>query len=243
MRTPMMVVFAALLLTPPVAAQTILGRLVEDSTGTAIVTGTIFLLDRDSIVVSSSVADSLGRFTLQAPAHGVYLLRAEAIGYHAGSSNDIDVSNADTVEVQLRLSAQAVPLQPLVVTARTARLGSDLAGFYRRAREGRRGTFITRDAIDTRSPYRTTELLRSLPGVRLITSRGNTGSYVVVRGSCEPAVFIDGVHVPLYGHTIDDFIRVTDIEGIEFYRMAGELPAEYSGHDSCAAILIWTRRR
>lgn len=243
MRARSMLVLAVLSLASPAGAQTIIGRLVEDSTKAPVQAGTLFLLGRDSLVLASGVADSLGHFVVTAPTHGRYLLRAEAVGYRSATTGELDLEDADTLAVEFHLSAQAVPLQPLVVTGRTPRMGSDLAGFYERARNDRLGTFITRQQIETRSPYRTTELLRSLPGVRLITSRGNTGSHVVVRGDCVPALFIDGVHVPLYGHTIDDFVRVTDIEGIEFYRMAGELPAEFSAHGACAAILIWTRRK
>ncbi|RMH14199.1 MAG: hypothetical protein D6701_11515, partial [Gemmatimonadetes bacterium] len=40
-----------------------------------------------------------------------------------------------------------------------------------------------------------------------------------------------------------DLIRPEDIEAIEVYRGASEVPAEFGGSDAgCGAIVIWTRR-
>ncbi|MGH7555626.1 MAG: carboxypeptidase regulatory-like domain-containing protein [Longimicrobiales bacterium] len=87
----------------------------------------------------------------------------------------------------------------------------------------------------------TTDLLRGVAGVHPTPSRRGTGSIVQLRGGCIPRVFLDGLRIQLLGMTIDDLVRPAELEGIEIYRGAGELPAEFA-HGACGAVVLWTRR-
>jgi hypothetical protein len=54
---------------------------------------------------------------------------------------------------------------------------------------------------------------------------------------------LDGVpYALLGGETIDDVVSPTQLEGIEVYRHAAEVPAEFlTAGSSCGAIVLWTR--
>lgn len=74
-----------------------------------------------------------------------------------------------------------------------------------------------------------------LGGARL--SRAPVGERGPV--DCPPQVYIDGI--PWAG-PIDE-ITLRDIEGIEVYRGAAEVPAEFAGSNAgCGVIALWSRR-
>lgn len=71
---------------------------------------------------------------------------------------------------------------------------------------------------------------------------------------CPADVFIDGRAVRLYRWKeregwelivlagIDEFVVPADVEAVEVYRRASELPARFGGAtEGCGAVVIWTR--
>jgi outer membrane receptor for ferrienterochelin and colicin len=153
-------------------------------------------------------------------------------------------------------------------------------GFYDRQNSDF-GRFITRDLIEERRARRFTDLLRTIPGVRINPSAGGLGrSAVQLRGSllshggvCQPRVFIDGTIVirgdsrprtldkragpreeateqelPEFERdeiALDDVVMPDDVEAIEVYRSAAQIPARFGGasrETQCGVIVIWTRR-
>lgn len=226
----------------PASAQTILGTLLDQQSGKPVRAGTMSLLSESDAQVAQAVTDSAGAFVLSAGRAGSYRLRAEHSGYSAAVSPALDLQAGDTVRVEFQLSTRQVVLSPLVVKGEPRRLDAALARFYDRAREKAFGTFITRDEIEKRHPIRTTDLLRTVPGVQLIPTRFGGRSVVRMRGGCVPAFYLDGMHVRLAGMTIDDLVQPLDLEGIEVYRTPAEVPGEYGLDTGCGAVLVWTRR-
>jgi hypothetical protein len=67
------------------------------------------------------------------------------------------------------------------------------------------------------------------------------GNSVLIRGTCRPSVYVDGVQVIGY-RSIDDLAQPLELEGVEVYRSAYQAPVEFTGlRAGCAVILIWTR--
>ncbi|HEV2129941.1 MAG TPA: Plug domain-containing protein [Longimicrobiaceae bacterium] len=118
-----------------------------------------------------------------------------------------------------------------------------LAGFHQRSTARVLGAFVTRADIEKQRAHTTTALLRRIPGVQLVPRPLGGGHTVMLRGTCAPMVYIDGIKVRLFSGTIDDLVTPQALEGIEVYRSAAEVPAEYSGLNAgCGVILLWTRR-
>ena len=67
----------------------------------------------------------------------------------------------------------------------------------------------------------------------------------LVSDGCPPVFYIDGVKVHDAGY-ITEILNVTPpshLEGLEVYRGASEMPAEFGGSDArCGVVVIWTRR-
>ena len=124
-----------------------------------------------------------------------------------------------------------------------------MAGFYERVRRGF-GQFVTRADIEKRNPTVSSNLLRSIPGVRVVC-QGNVctpSMYRALTGitECRVRYFLDGM--PLNNEltaalrfNMDD-IPPNQIEGIEVYRGPSETPAAFfAGRTMCGVIAIWTR--
>ncbi len=88
------------------------------------------------------------------------------------------------------------------------------------------------------------DVLRRVAGVSLqSTALGGTSRASMrgtkVLGSCPIQYYIDGV--PAIGFNIDD-MPARDVEGMEIYRGASEVPPEFNRYTAlCGVIVIWTR--
>ncbi|MBA2668917.1 MAG: TonB-dependent receptor [Gemmatimonadetes bacterium] len=263
---------AALLLlsgASPLVAQSMLrGIILDDSSGQPIAGAQVELLDVRNRRVGTTLSDPLGVFLIPSARAGVYSFRANRLGYRGTTTPRFRLVQHDTMDVEIRLDTEAVLLAPLEVTARSRlRVSPVLEGFYYRKERGF-GSFITREEIESRSPFYLTDVLTMIPGVRLGPSTGRGGRHVymvrsIQRGECPVQIYLDGflVNRPLsartlsdststsnqYAHnlefTIDDVVSPSAVEGIEIYRGLSDVPAEFGGHDArCGVIVIWTRR-
>jgi hypothetical protein len=227
-----------------VTGQVIRGTVVDAATLRGIRDVEVTLTDSAGVQPRKVVTDSVGLFRFALDGAGSYGLRAERLGYAATSVSVVQVERAEEVEIQLKMGVEAIPLEPLVVvTRRPERLGR-LGEFYDRLEwMGKLGTgrFITREQIEARNPSETTDLFRTVPGLRVTGSR----NVVVTRAGagCPPAVYIDGMLITRDARSsINDFVAPQVIEGVEIYRGASEVPPQYHDRAGCGAILIWTRR-
>lgn len=118
-----------------------------------------------------------------------------------------------------------------------------LRTFDRRRRMGR-GYFFTREDIVRSQVQTTTDLLRRVPGVRIVRTRWGTPQVLFDRGGasgvpCVPQLF---VHSMNYMGLVDDF-SPDDIEAMEVYDGISTVPVELqtARAHTCGAIVIWTR--
>src|SRR5687767_4567417 len=91
----------------------------------------------------SALTDAQGRFYFQEVPIGDYTLRADHIAY-AAAIIKLEV-RADDLDLELRLSPEAIPIHGITVMALSRRL--EAVGFYEREKRGI-GTFIDRKQIE-----------------------------------------------------------------------------------------------
>ena len=159
--------FLLLLAFPPVVlhAQAITGRVLEVSGGASVSGAAIRLIGAGDRPAGDAVTDSMGAFRLRATP-GKYSLAVTHVAYARFTSQPIEVSAGQTVVVEIRLGRDVIPLQPLVVTART-NSRDRLAGFRERQAMNAFGKFVTREEIDRRP---NTETARPFRAQRYVSS-------------------------------------------------------------------------
>lgn len=194
-----------------------------------------------------ATADTLGLFRIGAVPVGVHPVVVRAIGWKPlFFMIRMEADQEQIVRIGLERAVHHLP--DLVVKGGRHAKPPEYAfttrydDFFRR-RVIRSGTFRTRADIWFQSAFNTVDLLRAIPGVQIRTVLGRP---IVEFASCaasggQVSVWIDGARVNTRDHNEAlSYLRPNDIEMLEIYRRAGQIPGEFMG-DACAAVVIWTR--
>lgn len=191
--------------------------------------------------------DENGVARLKGLAEGPQTIYAAALG-HAPAEWAVVLAAEGTGVVALALGPEPIALDPIRV--RGAReeqkdrgtMYLERRGFFRRQRTGF-GAYLTRAELERDDPRSLSDAMRRISGMTVLPGRFSHGSVAMTRslGSafCSIRYVIDGI--PTVGFNLDD-VPVRDVEGIEIYRGASEIPAEFNSRRSgCGVIVIWTR--
>jgi hypothetical protein len=211
---------------------------VVDSAGAGLAGAEIGLLGSDKL---HAITSDSGEFRITGLHPGAQTFSVRRIGYQAATFTAmLKPGRTHRANFTLSVSAQALPLVSISDTV----LKSHWLDQFERRRSTSRGTFFSRPEIVKKGARSGTDILRTVPGVRLQALRGGLGSQVIMtRGAgarpCLPAMFVHNVP---YSGSLDDF-TADDIEAIEIYVGVSEIPAELdkNGRGICGAIVVWTR--
>lgn len=222
----------------------VFGKLIDDGTDLPIEAGVVELVTNDTVAATAPTRDD-GTFVLWADT-GTYRLRAEALGYRTDVSTELTLVPGDTLQVEFRLSADAMVLDPLRVVARgvpaSERRGvvgmDDFFERYARYAESPYTGFMTRDSLalwedrvqSTGHVLQwTTRLVRTVDPV--------TGA-VTLQGGCTPQYFLNGSRVPY------EMVRTLSpglLEGVEVY-LRPAIPAPLAHRAPCGVVAYWSRQ-
>jgi hypothetical protein len=252
------------------SAQTLIrGALLDERSNAPITAGRITLLNDRKRIVMSDETDALGYFELWAEDPGQYILRSQRLGYLNTSTPPMDLVTGDTLNIEFRISPDAVYLAPVTVTASALRWWertepAALWSFYERREMYERmgmGRFMIREDLEPFDGMSVTQYLQTVPGIRLATISTDLRevSYPTLRAQagllrpCQPDFYVDGARVrfrspldPDFGpsDTIDAILEVPQIVGVEVYDGVAILPGEFGGTTAnCGVIAIWTSRQ
>ena len=229
---------ATLALAPaPVSAQAggagLIGRLFDEQTGQVISEAAIYV---DSVFRDAPIS-SQGRFVLFRLTPGRHLLELRAIGYRP-QAIQLTIAEGQVLERQFPMVFTGDKLPDLAVEARNSKLLTRFADFERRRQLGL-GAYITRDEIKARGYMSMGDALRTVTGVRVNCGPVDCSVHMTrsVAG-CYPVYYLDGQLARSFGSSTP----ISDVQGIEVYRGAGEMPGEFGGSGAmCGVIVIWTR--
>jgi hypothetical protein len=137
--------------------------------------------------------------------------------------------------------------------------GNGRMGVFWARRLNGNGAFLTPDEIQRRRPQRSSDLLRTITGVKVtagesgfehpqitmgrnpILSRVGAGSGPTSAAACRVSYYIDGAYVPPGTFHLDDMSPLM-IEAIEVYRGPSETPSALRQRDTaCGVIVVYTR--
>jgi hypothetical protein len=240
--------FAAAL---PAAAQdgaVLRGQVVDDDSGHPVAAA------RVAVDGSGAVqADSLGRFRLGGLRAGRYRVQVDRLGY---APADLRVQVADSVTLSVRLVA--TPQAVAGVTATAQAVDERMRGFeQRRAQHTGGGRFITRADLEGSSRSTLANVLRRLPGARIIQGGAAMEEYLATGQSpgphaldhppapCYAQVFVNGVQLYAMGRGDPPNLKeidVNEVEAIEYYAQPAGTPPQFRTMDSdCGTLVVWTR--
>lgn len=224
----------------PAAGQAIFGRILLAGDTTGVEGATVTLRDNNGRFLLQVQSDATGRFRIPLDFPGPFGISASRIGLRTVNA-EVTLGEREMVEVELRMAPEAIPLDPLVVTARRIIRPGTLDEYYDRMERNRQrgvGRFITREEVEGSFAASTTLLLGQVPGIFLEpTGQSGWGLAMRYRGeSCAPDYYLDGLLT-----SSDRLPPMEDIEGVEIYRGRFENVEGYWPSD-CGAIFMWRKR-
>lgn len=250
--------FVSAVLAAPLAAQaTVAGSVREDGTNRPL-QGVEVLLEGTK---RATVTDDAGRYVLGDLPSGNRVVLFRFIGYRP-SRVRVMLSKSDTVRAEAILVSDKVQLDSIVVTGRPdAPRGLGREAFAERRRLGF-GKFVDSTELRRSANARLSDVLARL-GVYIVEFRGEHGLEMRAASTrrtghsnsvpCYMGVIYDGLVLyravatgGVSGFPPPDFRRdfeVSNVEAIEVYRSAGEVPIEFGGSTaSCGVIVLWSKR-
>lgn len=260
-------IFLAILFcnTAAVQAQVVRGRIAEKSSRAPVAGVGVLLLDRTNRPRMAALTDSSGYYRIVAPAEGAYRLNFSRAGLTTLSINTLNLRSGSEIVLDTALTMSITTLTPVSVEAKLEvhpppGNPHKYDEFLRRKSLGF-GHFITRDEIDSKPQSDTRALFSHIAGIKFridgsrwfLTSQRCSGGSIPGMGSgssrnpvkdnkYDPIIFINGLQMSRNSNGMEMLREIPpqDIEAVEVYQGAAEMPAEAKG-DACFAIFIWLR--
>jgi hypothetical protein len=223
------------------------GSIVDASTSRPIVGARVVVGSTGRFVLT----DSVGRFEITQLPSGILRFFFNAEGFPR-SSVALAFAPGELMEQAFEMDSSAaaiaadtlgprrdIQMLPTEEVRAAADRGVRFADFERRLKSGR-GQYRTREEIDE-AGYRTlTDAVRGMRGVQ-VDCPGIQGCFIKMARApmrCSPKYVVDGREDPMFG----PFVPIGDIEGIEVYTGAADVPGEFAGSDAmCGVVVIWTK--
>lgn len=186
-----------------------------------------------------------GDFILDSLPSGTQSLVVKQIGYRP-TEVPVELSARTPARVNVKLGVFVPELSPVeVVSARDE--GLQKVGFTERKRSSTGGYFIDPETIERRNAQLFTDLLRTVPGIRVQAAGANQMQIFSTRsatgGGCV-TIYVDGAPwQQLAAGDLDSFVRPGEVAAIEVYNGTSK-PAQFTGTSGdCAAVVVWTKMR
>lgn len=227
----------------PAAAQVFHGRVTDAADGSPVAAAYVSAMDGAGAAVASTATGRDGRFELPLPAAGAYQLRVSRVGYRTGTSPAITIAQGDRMDVDLSLRADAVQMEAVQATGRVTPPFRDqrARGFFERMDRGR-GRYIGPEQVQEMDAARTSDMLRTIPGLSFSSGLGSAGLRLGGRQrGCTPTLYIDGYRFQPYpGWRLDDHVASPDVWAIEVYMYATDIPPDLPREvGRCGIVMIW----
>jgi len=222
---------------PGVAAgqATLRGRVVDSEFGAPVSGATVTIRGIPPIT-----ADSAGRFVVPDLAPGGTKVTVEAMGYATGVF-DMSVPSQGVFDRTFGIDFTGDQLPEVVVQARAQQLIPRYMDFERRRQRGM-GSYLRWDEIAQKGFNSVGDALRTVRGIRIRCNQQTFECFAFLARTpqCKPTWWVDGMEVSSFNENTP----IRDVYGIEVYRGAGEVPAEFHGSDAaCGVIVLWTKSR
>lgn len=228
------------------AEGTLLGKVIDYATGEPLVGAEVTVLGTQA----RKLSDANGEFVLDELPPGRHLVATEFLGYQA-RTDSVTVFSQETVDIELRLSTEAIELEGLTVTSRTRFGRTSITN-------DKRSDVLTRMEIEPllARVQSMGDLLRAMnaPGLRVAEVMVTDASGVAVPGWCvevsrrttrsgagcsQAAVYVNDVLMPYPDQVLTQLSPIS-IDRIEILSPI-DANAQFGNAAANGAVLIYTR--
>ena len=185
-----------------------------------------------------------GEFSLDSLPSGTQTLEVRQLGF-SPTEVAVELSTGTPQSVTVKMADYVPVLSEMRVTAQRER-GLNDVGFADRKKSGM-GYYLDADAIKMRQTTQFSDMLRTVPGIRV--QPGGNGTNIVTSsrdptGGCV-TFYVDGA--PWQQMTpgdLDTYVRPEEVAALEVYN-GSTTPAQFqqAGQSGCTTVVIWTERR
>ena len=217
-------------------AQTLRARVIDSELGTPL-QGAAVRIGKDGPTLTT---DSSGRVVGSNLPRGPTEITVKLIGYEPGVF-DIFIPDSGSIAGVFPLDFNGYLMPAVLVEARAEALSPRYSDFERR-RHRAMGAYMRWDELRRKGYSSVGDALRTVRGVRMHCDqqRFECFAYMARTPQCQPTWYVDGVEV----HSFHENTPINDVYGIEIYRGAGEVPAEFAGSNAaCGVIAVWTKSK
>ena len=195
----------------------------------------------------SATTNDRGYFGLDSLPGGTHTAEVRALGY-LPTVTIVHLSPERPVQAEIFIGDRAVTLETVRVQA-TLVFSRNLARFQTNRDRNPSGVFVGPREIERFRGMRFSNLVQSVPGVRLSYQGGFTVLMDFTgtddgqsRGLCVPQIYLDGQRSHYTASEIEGLYRADELAGVEVYVRASQRPPEFQdGNTHCGAIVVWTR--
>lgn len=211
----------------------LIGKVYDSRTGQVLTTAVVQL---DGVTANVNLS-SQARFVLSGIEPGDRRIQIRTVGYRP-FTGFLKFEAGKTLEKTFELEFTGDQMPDLEVEARNSKTLPRFVEFERRRDHGV-GHFISRDEITARGYMNMGDALRTVKGVKVYCDVLDCLVKMArAAPGCLPVYYVDGQLARSFATTTP----INDVQGIEIYRGAGEVPAEYTGSGAgCGVVVIWTR--
>ena len=185
-----------------------------------------------------------GEFTLDSLPSGTQTLEVRQLGF-SPTEVAVELSSTSSQNVTVKMADYVPVLSEMRVTAQRERGLSDV-GFADRKKSGM-GYYLDADQLKMRQTNQFSDMLRTVPGVRVVPGGNGTN---VITSSRDPTggcvtFYVDGA--PWQQMTpgdLDTYVRPEEVAALEVYNGSTTPPQfQQPGQTGCTTVVIWTERR
>jgi hypothetical protein len=195
----------------------------------------------------ANTSSDRGYFALDNLPGGTHMLEVRTLGY-LPATRIVHLDPDQPLQAEVFIGERLVTLETVRVQA-TLVFSRNLARFQTNRERNPGGTFVGPREIERFRGMRFSNLVQSIPGVRLSY---NGGFSILMNyagtddgqsaGLCVPAIYLDGRRSQYTAGEIEGLYRADEIAGAEVYVRESQRPIEFQDANSrCGAIAIWTR--
>jgi len=223
---------------PPRVAR-VLGRVLS-ATGAPVVGARVEL--QGTSAATRTRAD--GSFVLDSLPSGTQAVVVRQLGFKP-IEQTVELTARTPARLTVKLGVFVPELTPVEVVSRRDE-GLQRVGFLDRKRMSAGGHFVDPETIEKRHAQLLTDLLRTIPGIRVSSTNGQAQVYSTRTASQDGCVtiYVDGAPwSSLEPGDLDSFVRPNEVAAIEVYNGTSVPPQFTTPGQSCASVVVWTKTR